>query len=1003
MEIVISMVSSLPRGSKTRTKLTNSLINGLWDSLEHPPISFLGNEYQYRTADGSNNNIHFPDLGKANMPYAKSIQSQTFPHGVQPDPGLLFDLCMKRETFRENEAGISSVLFHHAAIIIHDLFHTDPFDQNRNLCSSYLDLAPLYGSSHKEQMAMRTREKGLLKADCFSDKRLLGQPPGVATILILYNRFHNYVAQMLLQVNEGGRFTGMDEHKQDEDLFQTARLITGGLYINISMHDYLRAITNVHQTGSNWTLDPRVEIPNNIFKQGTERGIGNHVSAEFNLLYRFHPAISQQDEAWISNFFDLIFDGQPPDEIEIKDFVKAAMKFEKSIPDEPEKRGFQKSDNIERGPDGRFKDADLVRVLKDSIEAPAGSFGPKHVPAAMRIIEIVGIKRSREWRSATLNEFRKFFKLQPHQTFEDISVNPDVSDALSSLYGHPDLVESYPGLWIEDAKPRMDPGSGFCAPYTVGRAVLSDAVTLVRSDRFNTKDYHVGNLTSWGMAEVQQDYETLGGSMFYKLIQRTLPGWFPYNSLHAMQPMYTKNMNREIATKLGTIGQYSEADPKPPKAPVMLEKYVTIKEVLNDPKRFPMPLGFQYFNLLPDHKVEFMLGGDLDKHRNQRNLVGNLLYGSGDLKSILHSFLNEQVEAHLNHAYYQIGKKTYQFDFVKDVAIPVLTRFLADLFLLDLKTDENPSGSYDIEGLYKDIHTMYNWGYDNTDPANSWNLRRKAQQAFRRLLDSAKKTIRKEANAGLTKAVSTTVKRAEHLNRTPTLREFGREFIGQLVAKGKPKSEISDIMIFTPLGAIGPCVTEAYIPKHQVTKILHYLIAEPGNTDHIQNLLTRFGNGTDKAHHELRRYVLELQRFVTSEKTLRLTHENCTVQGQKFKKGDLVICDLAAASRDPAGYPDPEAVKLDRPLHDYMAYAISPHQCIGQSMAVSYMVAMLRGVLKLKNLRPAPGPMGELKRVIVPGVGEKFLSEDWSTIIGDAQSWKLQFENDGMGILGAST
>ena len=48
------------------------------------------------------------------------------------------------------------------------------------------------------------------------------------------------------------------------------------------------------------------------------------------------------------------------------------------------------------------------------------------------------------------------------------------------------MVEAYPGLYVEDAKPRMDAGSGLCAPYTVGRGVLSDAITLVRSDRFNT-------------------------------------------------------------------------------------------------------------------------------------------------------------------------------------------------------------------------------------------------------------------------------------------------------------------------------------------------------------------------------------------------------------------------------------------------------------------------------------------------------------------------------------
>lgn len=89
-------------------------------------------------------------------------------------------------------------------------------------------------------------------------------------------------------------------------------------------------------------------------------------------------------------------------------------------------------------------------------------------------------------KSASLNEFRKFFNLKPHATFEDVNPDPEVADSLRNLYGHPDNIEAYPGLYVEDAKPRMDPGSGVCTPYTVGRAVLSDAVTLVRSDRFNT-------------------------------------------------------------------------------------------------------------------------------------------------------------------------------------------------------------------------------------------------------------------------------------------------------------------------------------------------------------------------------------------------------------------------------------------------------------------------------------------------------------------------------------
>lgn len=46
---------------------------------------------------------------------------------------------------------------------------------------------------------MRTFEDGLLKPDCFSSKRTLGNPPGVGVLLIMFNRFHNYVVTQLAQ------------------------------------------------------------------------------------------------------------------------------------------------------------------------------------------------------------------------------------------------------------------------------------------------------------------------------------------------------------------------------------------------------------------------------------------------------------------------------------------------------------------------------------------------------------------------------------------------------------------------------------------------------------------------------------------------------------------------------------------------------------------------------------------------------------------------------------
>jgi linoleate 10R-lipoxygenase len=99
---------------------------------------------------------------------------------------------------------------------------------------------------------------------------------------------------------------------------------------------------------------------------------------------------------------------------------------------------------------------------------------------------MLGIEQSRKWRTASLNEFRKFFGLLQYKTFEEVHSDPEVVKVLRQMYDHPDNVELYPGLIIEDVKKPMAPGSGLCPPQTIGKAILSDAVALVRGDRFYT-------------------------------------------------------------------------------------------------------------------------------------------------------------------------------------------------------------------------------------------------------------------------------------------------------------------------------------------------------------------------------------------------------------------------------------------------------------------------------------------------------------------------------------
>lgn len=326
--------------------------------------------------------------------------------------------------------------------------------------------------------------------------------------------------------------------------------ITTGLYINISIHDYLRVLMGVHTKNTAWTLDPRIEIPAHANKAGVQRGIGNQVSAEFNVLYRFHSPISQRDANWTVEFLkDSFAEYIEKGEIQLQQLENG------NIPMEPMRRllqaGYNEAESslkdgskpgskpwipegiggrvlssegdipqfrqpvdykMKRKPDGKFDDGELVQCMISAMEDPICQFGAMNQPKAFRTIEILGIMQARKWELATLNEFREFFGLSRHKTFQDINGNPKVQQRLRNLYEDPDMVELYPGLfcegngtWVPEdqmTKDQKDPKSseyyqcnngldpGNSCPNSEGtalwRGVFSDAVTLVRSDRFYT-------------------------------------------------------------------------------------------------------------------------------------------------------------------------------------------------------------------------------------------------------------------------------------------------------------------------------------------------------------------------------------------------------------------------------------------------------------------------------------------------------------------------------------
>lgn len=81
----------------------------------------------------------------------------------------------------------------------------------------------------------------------------------------------------------------------------------------------------------------------------------------------------------------------------------------------------------------------------------------------------------------------------------------------------------------------------------------------------------------------------------------------------------------------------------------------------------------------------------------------------------------------------------------------------------------------------------------------------------------------------------------------------------------------------------------------------------------------------------------------------------------KLKAGSRVLVDLTVANHDPAAFPDPQAVKLDRPLDSYLHFGWGPHTCVGRDVSHSGLGSAFKAIVGLKNLRRAPGPRGVIK------------------------------------------
>ncbi|KAF8879290.1 heme peroxidase [Infundibulicybe gibba] len=941
----LTLLSRLPPDSEVAAEMSDSAIALLYNTIPHPTAALLGPVHATRQADGGGNNLQNPDLGRAGTPYARSVQGK-WCTSTLPDPALVFDSLLKRRNQQVHAGGNSSLTFAFASLVTHSLFRTDFKDWTVNNTSSYLDLSPLYGYNQASQDQVRDRAsgRGLLYPDTFSEERLLFLPPAASALLVILCRNHNYIAENLLKINERRRWVDpppTDEvarSKQDEEIFQTARLVNGGHFMSLIMGDYVAGFLGLSE-GNAWNMNAFDPIKG---KNGVEvtRGQGNHCSVEFNVLYRWHATTSQVDEKWTEDVFNKIFNNKPFEELTLRDFGAAFMTTLQQL-EEPRKRTFA---GMKRGPDGKFSDDDIANILHNATETPAGAYRARGTPPVLRVVEIMGIEQARRWGVCSMNEFRKFLGLKQFETFEEWNPDPEIASAARRLYGHIDNLELYTGLQCEATMP-LSGGLRFACGYTMTRAVLSDAIALVRGDRFYTTDFTPANLTTWGYLDCQREPNNGGsGGEMPKLLMRHLPRHYPFNSTYGCFPFFTPQKMKDSLTRQGIVDRYTFTRPVTTPIPKVLNTFAGIKYVFNDPTRFHNVYDMKG---LGDGYGFILSFDEATKHDADKALVSTTcpFPAKNSLDEYRAWYRDSVTQKIQERSWRHDGVPGNYVDIVSDVINATSVHWAADRMCgLPLKTKSNPTGLYTEQEIYE-ILTFLSIG----DNEHGFALRWSALQSGGVSPQSAPSAVT----------------------------EPYFPFLSKLAETGRPLNEL----VATVVGlAVGSSVNYAQAAVH----VVDFYLDDKREKERIHLL---------QLHRLLRGYVREAMRAPNPQFTglWRDAAVDADIpQGNglpplSVKAGDRIWASFKNAHLNPTEFPNPTSVDPRRPKASYNLNGAGFHNCPGVTYAEQTIAEILKVVLKLKNVRRAAGQAGRLNGFTT--VVNETETNMFITPIGSVSTW----------------
>ncbi|KAK0567939.1 hypothetical protein OC844_000029 [Tilletia horrida] len=1002
----IALLQSLPVHSALSGTLSDQLVVGLWRGLPHPPAMYVGPTDRYRSADGSGNHPLMRDLGRAGTPYSRSVAPvQPRSAAAMPDPALVFEQLLRRpsgESFKVHPSRLNRLFFSFATVVIHELFQSNRQDPWINETSSYVDLSTLYGNNAAQQATVRTYENGRIWADVVASDRIMLMPPAVVAIVVIFSRHHNYIAKRLLEVNEAGKYSSdwtalSDEQKrwQDEDIFQLSRNINVAFFATVVLKDYVASILNTVRADSNWSLDIGKEIAN-LDGTRVERGTGNSISVEFSAVYTWHSALSSADDLWVEDRLKEAFPDKSIDEIGVKEWATLEKRDEERLASsEPKHWTFG---DLERGADGHFDDVQLAEIIKDAIEEPAHAFGARSVPASLKIIEVLRQLQARNvFQVCTMQEFRKYLNLKPFDSFLAWNSDPAIAKAAEQLYGHIDNLELYPGLLAEEAKPSM-PGSGLCPGQTIGRGILNDAVSLIRSDRFLSYDMNISTLTSWGMSQLRPQGGAYGG-VLPTLLFRALPAGWKFNSVYGLLPFYTPASARKILTDHGRLELYDEQRPASDATMRTIHSYEACRAALLDRDTFLSVGGHSISS--NGHSIVLTFATAQQDDAQAKLIAGPFFTKDFDegVKTVFAAHTRAQVET--SRMPIKNGQH-YQLDVVRDIANVVPILWLGQKFSIPLKTAHEPAGLISPAQLLSALTTLFTCTSSPLRTESEWDLREGARSAAATLsaLFEARLKAQRQGGLGVLGKVTDWLARGS----SHEVSSDAAHLLDGLLASKRPNVELVAAMmaLIVPIAGI---LTKA------TSLVVDLFLQEKYQTDKQRLIeLAQSDDDDTAALHEIEGYVLEAMRVqpiqpgvprqAARDLTIRDSDENDMVS---FKAGERLVLGTSQAQMDPSVFPEPEKLDPHRPREIYLSFlhpdrptaelcSSSSATSFGTRLLVPAIASMLKELFKLPGLRRAGSGLVRIRQEVAEGLEGDFYLDLFSRETNSPTSLRVEYD-----------